>query len=114
MTSSPFEDGGDRVVQLACPSGFAFRTSAGGELVVDPAVIADPPLRVDHERLGRHRRADLAGEGAVAVADHRELEAEVAGVRLHVGVAQVGVDADADHFTAGAWNASNSELSVGL
>ena len=41
-------------------SGLAFRLLPGGELVVDPAVVADPALGVDHERLGRDLRAELA------------------------------------------------------
>ena len=61
----------------------------GGELVVDPAVIAHPALAVDDERLGCQLGADLPREHSVLVACHGKLQAEIAGVGLDVRVAQI-------------------------
>ena len=87
------QDRGDRVLELV-PRGIGVSLAPGDELVVDPAVIANLAVGVDHERLGRHLGAELAGKRSVPVAHDRKLQAEITRVGLDLGVAQVGVDAD--------------------
>ena len=68
------EYGLDGVLQLAA-AGRRVPHAAGDELVVDPAVIADLALGIEQERLGRLGRADLAREGAAAIAGDPEASA---------------------------------------
>lgn len=67
----------------------AFRVGVGlatvGELVVDPAVVADLAGRVDHEGFRRDRGPNLPRELALAVLHHRELETEILRVTDDVG-----------------------------
>ena len=73
----PLEQRGDRVFQVVA-GGIGVSHAPGGELIVDPPVVADPAVTVDHERLGRHRRAHLPGERSATVVHHGKLQGEVA------------------------------------
>ena len=97
LTSFPLKKRGECIFQVVF-GGIDVSLLPRGELVVDPAVIPHLSVFVDHERLGCHFRPELPRQGAPLVASDRELQAEIAGVALDVGVTQVGVDANADPF----------------
>ena len=74
------QDRRDRIFELA-RRRIGVSLAAGSELVVDPPVIPDLAVGVDHERLGRDLGPELAGEQTVPVADDRKLQAEITRVR---------------------------------
>ena len=69
---------------------------AVGELVVDPAVIDDAPLAIEHEHLRRALGAEGVGHFVARVLEHGDLELVLAGEggQLRERVLLVGVDRD--------------------